>query len=149
MADELSSHKAMKITRKSHRGILRSVAADDAQWTRSELYSLYDPSNSPLRSLTDGPSPTCAVPMVDAAMLSAYKNKSVHPEIMDNLSKVSHSFDINNDQLRHIQMAAAEARAAGNGDGDSVTRMNNHLEAAGFGAGSGMSIPSAITNAFQ
>jgi formylmethanofuran dehydrogenase subunit A len=116
---------------------------NDTQLYRSEMYNLYDPHHSPLTQLTSGPDKMSAVPMVDAAILTAYKNREMNAEIMDNLNTVGASFGIDSHSLASIHSAVNAAREARNNP-NAISRMNHHLEKAGFGAYSGMCVPDAI-----
>lgn len=143
MTDPNNPNKLMRVTRKSHRHALRAADMNDAQLYRSEIYNLYDPQNSALTQLTSGPDKMSAVPMVDAAILTAYKNRDMNAEIMDNLNTVGASFGIDSHSLASIHSAVDAAREARSNPA-AISRMNHHLEKAGFGDYSGMCIPDAI-----
>lgn len=139
--------KAMKDTRRSHRHILRAADAQDMPAMRAELESLYS-EGSALTRLTNGPSPICLVPVVDAYVMAAAKGKHVaRAELMDNLVQTGKSFGLTGADLGHIQRSGELAAAAVSGrasDPDrSVRSMRRHLGEAGFG-GVGLCMPDAI-----
>ena len=138
---------AQRETRGAHRALLRAARADDAQEARRTLYALYDPSDSPLTKLTDAPSPQCVVPIVDAALLTAYHGGDLRAELVDNLATTGHSFDLGASELRHLSHAFEAAARAGQDASaapEAVARMHAELEQAGFGAGEGLVFPDAL-----
>ena len=136
--------KAMKETRLAHRNCLRAAAASDPTWMRAELYSLYNPQSTPLRHLMSGPEPISLVPLVDAALLTSYKNLPLKDELMDNLRSVSNSFGMRASDLRHVELAVREAANVAR-DPDALQRMSHHLEQTSFKMGAGLTMPSAMS----
>ena len=125
-------------TRKSHRAILRAVRNDNVPEMRKELHALYDPFNSPLTHVTDGPCKRAFVPVVDGLMLAEYKGlSSTRSELLDNVEKIGLTFGLDANDVREVSAAAASARR------HDVAAMNEHLKKAGF-CESGMCIPPAL-----
>lgn len=142
--DQLDPTRAMKATRKAHRNMLRAAHTGDEQWVRAELYQLYDPHSTPLRALAAGPEPTHLVPVVDAyLMATARKQTEMQAELMDNLQKVGASFGLNATDLSHIQRAGREVSMASTDPG-AIERVSLALESTPFGAGCGLTVPSAL-----
>lgn len=137
------SETSMRFTRKCHRNMLRATNAGDTDWMRHELYTLYDPTSTPLKHLVEGPSPMCLTPMVDAALLASYKANPVAAELRDNLQSVAPAFRMQRAELKHVLSAldlATEART----NPAAMTQMAHELALGGFGAGSGMCMPQAM-----
>lgn len=134
----MNHKKLFHQTRKSHRAILRAVRNDDVPGMRKELHALYDPFNSPLTHVTDGPCKRAFVPVVDGLMLAEYKGlASTRSELLDNVQKVGGTFGLDANDVSEISSAAAAARR------HDVTAMNEHLQKAGF-CEVGMCIPAAL-----
>ena len=140
---DMDSRSVFKETRKSHRGVLRAVNADDRQWSRASLYALYDPQSGPLVHATSGPCVECLVPMVDAALLTAAKGRLMHSELVDNLQKVGESFGLTPAAMGHLNESFDAARRAQT-DPAELMRMESSLDAAGFSHDSGLCIPGGM-----
>jgi len=137
----------MKMTRRSHRAILRAAGAGDVDGMRASIGALYG-QDSGLTKLTEGPSKLCLTPMVDALILSAYKGEEgVRSDLMDNFVSTGRTFGLSGEDLGHLgRSAEIAAGMAGGGSGErssSVARMNAHLEEAGF-RNMGLCIPDAL-----
>ena len=146
----MEQRSAMKKTRRGHRHFLRACDREDIQTMRSELASLYDPENGPLTALTEGPCKICMTPLVDAAILTAYKNRSTaYAEVIDNISKTGATFGLNDDDMRNIVESSRFASMASKSEGVSrdsaILNMNSRLEQAGFGD-AGLCIPDAVSS---
>ena len=130
----------MHNTRKMHRAMMRAADADNVQLMRQVQHSLYDPSSSALTRLTSGPSPQSLVPVVDSALLAAYKGREVAHELSDNLRAVGHSFGLSSSDTAHLH-SAIDAAATARDEPAALSRMSAHLEAAGYGADCGLCFP--------
>ena len=141
MSDLPSDKKLMKATRKAHRHMLRAENDGDTPQYRQLVHALYDPSESPLTHLTDGPSKMSSVPMVDAAILACAKDKPMKAELLDNLSAVGASFGYSSLDMKHVMKAMSAAESG------TVVQMNYHLQKAGLDSNIGMCIPAAMEKA--
>ena len=139
-----ATYYLQKETRRAHRTMLRAANRDDQQEVRYLLHDLYNPDKSPLTQLSDGPEKHMLVPLVDMALLTAYKGRSLAPEMLDNLQSVGHSFGMSSEDMAHVGDAVAAAQAAGMGDRSALDEMGRSLEAAGFGCESGTCMPAAM-----
>ena len=135
---EPNTKKLFHETRRSHRNVLRAVRNDDIPAMRKELHALYDPFNSPLVEVTEGPCKRAFVPIADGLMLASYKDlPQARIELLDNVHKIGHTFGLSADEITLLEMASNAARA------HDVPAMNAHLKSAGF-CESGMCMPSAM-----
>merc|ERR1712072_1250438 len=117
----MENRRAMKHTRRAHRHILRAADANDVSLLRTEMNKLYDPNSTPLQTLTTGPSKLCLVPVVDAAIMSAYKGRSrTHAELLDNVHSVGKTFGVTSDDYANILEATKMARLCADGHNSAV-----------------------------
>ena len=133
-----NTKKVYHQTREMHRAVLRAVRQDDVQGMRQKLNQLYDPYNSPLVQVTEGPCAKALVPVVDGAMLAMAKGSTkCGAELLDNVKAIGPTFGLSDAAIESI---GAAAKAAANQD---CAAMDKHLGQAGFGD-AGMCIPDAM-----
>ena len=133
-----NTKKVYHQTRQLHRGVLRAVRQDDVQGMRQKLNELYDPYNSPLVQVTEGPCAKALVPVIDGAMLAMAKGSAAcGAELLDNVKSIGPTFGLSDVA---IEAVGAAAKAAARHDCD---QMDAHLAKAGF-QDIGLCIPEAM-----